>query len=114
MGKKSDINKDLARLIEGKTDPMQIARIVADWKGKQTRKRNTQAERREWMHGVINNVRKLSQEQMTGLVWEFAMHEAGVPFASWLGHDHPELFKPAKTAENSGANEGINDGNDNV
>lgn len=88
------MNNELKKLLEGKTDVNEIARVVAEYTKRTSRKRSTQAERREWLHGIINHARKMTPEQMTAVVWEYAMYEAGSAFAAWLGRYHKELFQP--------------------
>ena len=90
---KKGINKALAKLIEGKTDPMEIAAITADY----INQINIENERKRFVEGIICE-KKLTLQQMDALVWEYAMHEAGCGFESWIKREHPELVGVGKAA----------------
>ena len=98
MAKKVSVNKELAALIEGKVDPMEIATIVKNWQSKQVRKRSVASERRRYVESVIGDGKRLSMQQLDGLVWEYAMSNTMMSFAAWLGSEHPELFVAGKAA----------------
>ena len=98
MAKKVSVNKELAALIEGKTDPIEIASIVSKYQSKQLRKRNVAAERRHYVENIIGDGKRLSMQQLDGLAWEYAMSNTMMSFAAWLGSEHPELFASGKAA----------------
>lgn len=95
--KKAGLNRDLAELIAGKTDPTAIAEIVQRWQSRRSRKRDTTTRRREYIYSIINGSKKLSLTQMDALAWEYAMSN-NASFAAWLDSKHPELFKSAEEA----------------
>ncbi len=96
MAKKVSVNKELQMLINGKTDPIEIATIVKNWQSKQLRKRNVASERRHYVESIIGDGTKMSMQQMDGLVWEYAMSNTMMSFAGWLESEHPELFASGK------------------
>lgn len=98
MAKANGVNKELAALIEGKADPMEIAAIVSKYQSKQLRKRSVAAERRHYVESIIGDGKKVSMQQMDGVVWEYAMSNTMMSFAAWLGSEHPELFATGKAA----------------
>ena len=98
MAKANGVNKELAALIEGKVDPMEIASIVSKYQSKQVRKRNVATERRRYVETIIGDGKRLSMQQLDGLVWEYAMSNTMMSFAAWLGSEHPELFVAGKAA----------------
>lgn len=98
MAKANGVNKELAALISGKTDPIEIATIVKNWQSKQVRKRNVAAERRRYVETIICDGKRLSMQQLDGIVWEYAMSNTMMSFAAWLGSEHPELFASGKAA----------------
>ena len=92
--KNGGVSRELAALLAGKTDPMEIAKTVSRFRGKQTRKRNVETERRKLFREIINNeTRELSMKQMDSIVWEYAMASVNLTFSAWLTLKHPELFK---------------------
>ena len=94
------MNKDLAKLLEGKSDPMEIAKIVSAYTKRSARKRNVAEERRIWFHNIIGNVRKVPAGQVEALVYEFAMENDCVwTFSQWLRNRYPTLFEPVKHDE---------------
>ena len=98
MAKKVSVNKELQMLINGKTDPMEIANIVRNWQSKQVKKRTVALERRHYVESIIGGGKKVSMQQMDGVVWEYAMSNTMMAFAAWLGAEHPELFASGKAA----------------
>ena len=98
MAKKVSVNKELAALIEGKVDPMEIAAIVSKYQSKQVKKRNVAAERRRYVETIIGDGKRLSMQQLDGLAWEYTMSNTMMSFAAWLGAEHPELFASGKAA----------------
>lgn len=98
MAKANGVNKELAALINGKTDPIEIAAIVSKYQSKQVKKRNVASERRRYVESIIGDSKKVSMQQMDGLVWEYAMSNTMLAFAGWLGSEHPELFVAGKAA----------------
>ena len=91
------MNKELSSLLKGKSDPIEIARIVSAYTKRTARKRNVAEERRVWFHGIIGNVRKVPQSQVEALVYEFAMENDCVwTFSQWLHNRYPTLFEPVK------------------
>ena len=91
----SRINSELEKLIGGKTDPTEVAEIVARYVQKRARQRDTAARRREYINSIINDSKTLSMQQMDALVWEYTMSNASMTFQVWLGMEHPELFETA-------------------
>lgn len=96
MAKKVSVNKELAALINGKTDPIEIATIVKNWQSKQVRKRSVASERRRYVENIIGDGKRLSMQQLDGIVWEYAMSNTMLAFAVWLGSEHPEMFASGK------------------
>lgn len=91
------MNKELAALLKGKSDPVEIARIVSSYTKRSARKRNIAEERRAWFHGIIGNTRKVPAGQVEALVYEFAMENDCVwTFSEWLHNRCPTLFEPVK------------------
>lgn len=91
------MNKDLAKLLEGKSDPVEVAKIVSAYTKRSARRRNVAEERRAWFHNIIGNVRKVPAGQVEALVFEFAMENDCVwTFSQWLRNRYPTLFEPAK------------------
>ena len=108
---KTVVNKELAVLVAGMTDPMEIAAVVSSWHSRQIRKRNIAAERRSFVESILNNGKKLSMQQMDGLVWEFVMTcDCEWTFSSWLHNTYPELFMVA--AVNGTKDESLQNNND--
>lgn len=98
MAKKVSVNKELAALINGKTDPIEIASIVSKYQSKQVKKRNIATERRRYVETIIGDGKRLSMQQLDGIVWEYAMSNTMMSFAAWLGSEHPEMFATGKAA----------------
>lgn len=96
MAKANGVNKELAALIVGKTDPIEIASIVSKYQSKQVKKRNIATERRRYVETIIGDGKRLSMQQLDGIVWEYAMSNTMMSFAAWLGAEHPELFATGK------------------
>ena len=98
MAKANGVNKELAALISGKTDPIEIASIVSKYQSKQVKKRSIAAERRRYVESIIGDGTKVSMQQLDGIVWEYAMSNTMMAFAAWLGSEHPEMFASGKAA----------------
>jgi len=91
------MNKELAALLKGKVDPVEVAKIVSAYTKRTARKRNIAEERRIWFHNIIGNVRKVPAGQVEALVYEFAMENDCVwTFSQWLRNRYPTLFEPVK------------------
>ena len=91
------MNKELESLLKGKSDPMEIARIVSSYTKRCARRRNVAEERRTWFHNIIGNARKVSPGQIEALVYEFAMdNDCSWTFSEWLHNRYPTLFEPVK------------------
>lgn len=94
------MNKDLAKLLEGKSDPVEVAKIVSAYTKRTARKRNVAEERRIWFHNIIGNVRKVSASQVEALVYEYCMdNDCSWTFSEWLHNRYPTLFEPVKRAD---------------
>jgi len=104
MAKKVSVNKELAALIVGKTDPIEIASIVSKYQSKQVKKRNIATERRRYVETIIGDGKRLSMQQLDGIVWEYAMSNTMMSFAAWLGAEHPELFASGKAVNEIAVN----------
>ena len=94
-GKSAGINQELARRLQGVTDPMAVAKIVSAYRAAEGKKRAVARQRKEFIVGVIPGA-KIAPDRADALVWEYATREAGAAFESWLKHDHPELFADKK------------------
>lgn len=91
------MNKELAALLKGKVDPVEIAKIVSAYTKRTARKRNVAEERRVWFHNIIGNVRKVPAGQVEALVYEYAMeNDCSWTFSAWLHNRYPTLFEPVK------------------
>lgn len=91
------MNKELAYLLKGKTDPMEIAKTVSAYTKRSAKKRTIAEERREWFHNIIGNVRKVAPGQIDALVYEYCMDNDGQwTFSAWLHNRYPVLFAKQK------------------
>lgn len=91
---KSDLSKALQRLIEGKTDAMEIAKLVAKHEREAIRIRQVEGARRQDFLANVNLAKKITYEAMTSVVWEYMRAHAG-DFGSWVRENHPELVANA-------------------
>lgn len=91
---KSDLSKALQRLIEGKTDAMEIAKLVAKHERESIRIRQIESARRQDFLANVNLAKKITYEAMTSVVWEY-MHTHAGDFGSWVRENHPELVANA-------------------
>lgn len=91
---KNDLSKAIQKLIEGKTDAMEIAKLVAKHEREAIRIRQIEGARRADFLANVKIVKKMTYEAMTSVVWEY-MHTHAVDFGSWVRENHPELVANA-------------------
>ena len=91
---KNDLSKAIQKLIAGKTDAMEIAKLVAKHERETIRIRQIEGARRQDFLANVKTVKKMSYEAMTSIVWEY-MHTHACDFGSWVRENHPELVTNA-------------------
>lgn len=91
---KNDLSKAIQKLIAGKTDAMEIAKLVAKHERETIRIRQIEGARRQDFLANVKIVKKMSYEAMTSVVWEY-MHSHAEDFGAWVRENHPELVTNA-------------------
>ena len=91
---KDNLSKALQRLIEGKTDAKEIAKLVAKHERETIRIRQIEGARRQDFLSNVILAKKMTYEAMTSVVWEY-MHAHADDFGSWVRESHPELVANA-------------------
>jgi hypothetical protein len=91
---KDNLSKAIQKLIAGKTDAMEIAKLVAKHERETIRIRQIEGARRQDFLANVNLAKKMTYEAMTSVVWEYMRAHAG-DFGSWVRENHPELVTNA-------------------